>query len=190
MTLGSVVPMVVEQSSRGERAYDIFSLLLKERIVMLGTEVSQQSANLLVAQMLFLDSQDPERPIQLYINSQGGDVYAGMAMYDAMQGVHAPVSTVAVGMDGQLRDGAAGRRARRECAPRCHTRPSTCTSRTAGRRGRCPICRFASRSIERLKNDVIDMFIQHTGQDRDRIEQDMDRDIFFTPSAGRRVWPD
>ncbi|MBZ0303910.1 MAG: ATP-dependent Clp protease proteolytic subunit, partial [Anaerolineae bacterium] len=98
MSLGSVIPMVVEQNSRVERAYDIFSLLLKERIVLLGTEVSQQAANLIVAQMLFLDSQDAERPIQLYINSPGGDVYAGLAMYDAMQQVHAPVSTVAVGM--------------------------------------------------------------------------------------------
>jgi ATP-dependent Clp protease protease subunit len=181
MALGSVIPMVVEQSSRGERAYDIFSLLLKERIVMLGTEVSQQSANLIVAQMLFLDSQDRERPIQLYINSPGGDVYAGMAMYDAMQQVHAPVSTVAVGMTASfgtvlLVGGRAGMRSALPHATIHMHQPH------GGAQGQVSDMQIRIKEYQRLKDEVIEIFVRHTRQDEDRIEQDMDRDIFFTPS--------
>ena len=93
----SLIPMVIETSGRGERASDIYSLLLKERIIMLGTPINDQIANLIVAQLLYLDSQDSERPIRLYINSPGGQVYAGMAIYDTMQQIKAPVSTVAIG---------------------------------------------------------------------------------------------
>lgn len=180
MTVSSVIPMVVEQSSRGERAYDIFSLLLKERIVMLGTEVSQQAANLMVAQMLFLDSQDRERPIQLYINSPGGDVYAGMAMYDAMQQVNAPVSTVAVGMTASfgtvlLVGGRAGMRSALPHATIHMHQPH------GGAQGQVTDMQIRIQEYQRLKNDVIDIFIQHTGQKQERIEQDMDRDIFFAP---------
>ena len=98
MDVHNVIPMVVEQGSRGERAYDIYSLLLKERIVLMGTPVNDQIANLIVAQLLYLNGQDPERQINMYINSPGGSVYAGMAIYDAMQQVSAPVSTVALGL--------------------------------------------------------------------------------------------
>src|SRR5512143_281191 len=97
-SIQNVVPMVVETSGRGERAYDIYSLLLKERIIFLGTPISDQVANLIVAQLLFLDREDPDKDIQLYINSPGGQVYAGMAIYDTMQLLRAPVSTIAVGM--------------------------------------------------------------------------------------------
>ncbi|HEX2620281.1 MAG TPA: ATP-dependent Clp protease proteolytic subunit, partial [Phototrophicaceae bacterium] len=98
MMLGSVIPMVVEQGRYGERAYDIYSLLLKERLVMLGTQVNQQSASLLIAQMLYLSREDPEKPIQMYISSPGGEVYPGLAIYDTMQQVSCPISTTAVGM--------------------------------------------------------------------------------------------
>ena len=94
----NVIPMVIEQGSRGERAYDIYSLLLKERIVLLGTPINDQIANLMVAQLLFLQSQDPERQIQMFINSPGGVVYSGLAIYDTMQQISAPVSTTAVGI--------------------------------------------------------------------------------------------
>jgi ATP-dependent Clp protease protease subunit len=175
-----VIPMVVEQSSRGERAYDIFSLLLKERIVMLGTEVSQQSANLIVAQMLFLDSQDSERPIQLYINSPGGEVYAGMAMYDAMQQVNAPVSTVVVGMAASfgtviLTGGRAGMRYALPHATIHMHQPF------GGAQGQVTDMQIRINEFQRLKTEVIDIFVKHTGQDRDRIERDMDRDIYFAP---------
>jgi ATP-dependent Clp protease protease subunit len=175
-----VIPMVVEQSSRGERAYDIFSLLLKERIVMLGTEVSQQSANLIVAQMLFLDSQDSDRAIQLYINSPGGEVYAGMAMYDAMQQVHAPVSTVVVGMAASFGTVilAGGRAGMRYSLPH-----STIHMHQpfGGAQGQVTDMQIRINEFQRLKTDVIDIFVKHTGQDRDRIERDMDRDIYFSP---------
>ena len=94
----NLVPMVIERGATGERAYDIYSLLLKERVVMLGAEVESNLANLIVAQLLFLDREDPEKPIQMYIQSPGGEVYAGLAIYDAMQQVHAPVSTTAIGL--------------------------------------------------------------------------------------------
>ncbi|MAS33222.1 MAG: ATP-dependent Clp protease proteolytic subunit [Anaerolineaceae bacterium] len=176
--VSGVIPMVVEQNGRGERAYDIFSLLLKERIVMLGTEVSQQSANLIVAQMLFLDSQDPERPIQLYINSPGGEVYAGLAMYDAMQQVHAPVSTVAVGMTASfgtvlLVGGRAGMRYALPHATIHMHQPH------GGTQGQVTDMQIMINEFQRLKADVIDIFVKHTGQDAERIERDMDRDLYF-----------
>lgn len=178
--VSGVIPMVVEQNGRGERAYDIFSLLLKERIVMLGTEVSQQSANLIVAQMLFLDSQDPERPIQLYINSPGGEVYAGLAMYDAMQQVHAPVSTVAVGMTASfgtvlLVGGRAGMRYALPHATIHMHQPH------GGTQGQVTDMQIMINEFQRLKADVIDIFVKHTGQDAERIERDMDRDLYFNP---------
>ena len=98
MNFNNLIPMVIEQGTRGERAYDIYSLLLKERIIFLGMPINDQIANLMVAQLLFLDREDPDRRIQMYINSPGGAVYAGLAIYDTMQLVQAPVSTVAVGV--------------------------------------------------------------------------------------------
>ncbi|HAA17783.1 MAG TPA: ATP-dependent Clp protease proteolytic subunit, partial [Cytophagales bacterium] len=98
----NVIPMVIDQNSRGERAYDIYSLLLKERIVFLGSSIEDQMASLIVAQLLYLNSQDPQRQIDLYIQSPGGSVYAGLAIYDAIQMISAPVSTVAVGFCGSM----------------------------------------------------------------------------------------
>ena len=179
-TIGSVVPMVVEQSSRGERAYDIYSLLLKERIVMLGTQVSEQTANLIVAQLLFLDREDSERPISLYIHSPGGEVYAGLAMYDAMQQVNAPVSTTAVGRAASfgtvlLAGGEAGMRYALPHATIHMHQPS------AGTQGQVTDMQIAVNEFQRLKADVLDIFVKHTGKDRDTLERDMDRDIFLTP---------
>ncbi|PTB88308.1 ATP-dependent Clp protease proteolytic subunit, partial [Marivirga lumbricoides] len=102
LTQSSLIPMVIDQSGRGERAYDIYSLLLKERIVFLGTGIDDQVANVIVAQLLYLNSQDPKRQIDMYIQSPGGSVYAGMAIYDAMQMISAPVSTVSVGFSGSM----------------------------------------------------------------------------------------
>jgi ATP-dependent Clp protease protease subunit len=180
MVMGSVIPMVVRQNGRGERAYDIYSLLLNERIVMLGTEVNEQTANLIVAQLLFLDSEDSKRPIQMYINSPGGEVYAGMAMYDAMQQVNAPVSTVAVGRAASfgtvlLVGGEAGMRYALPRATIHMHQP------LGGTQGQVSDMQIVVKEYTRLKDEVTAIFVRHTGQTRETIERDYDRDIFFNP---------
>ncbi len=184
MPVGSVIPMVIEQSSRGERAYDIFSLLLKERIVMLGTAVTEQSANLIVAQLLYLDGDDPNRPIRLYINSPGGEVYAGLAIYDAMQQVSAPVSTYAVGRTASfgtvlLAAGAAGMRYALPHATIHMHQPS------AGTQGQVTDMTIMVYEFQRLKDEVNTILVRHTGQERETIERDTDRDIFFNAQQAR-----
>jgi len=174
------VPMVVEAGERVERAYDIYSLLLKNRIVMLGTQVNSQSANLIVAQLLFLDREDNERRIQMYVNSPGGEVYAGMAIYDAIQEVNAPVSTVAVGQTASfgtvvLASGEAGMR---------HALPHSTIHMhqpLGGTQGQVSDMKIVVDHYQYLKEELIDIFVKHTGQDRDRIEKDMDRDFFMNP---------
>lgn len=182
--MGSIVPMVIEQSGRGERAYDIYSLLLKERIVMLGTQVNEQSANLIMAQLLFLDSVDSTTPIRLYVNSPGGEVYAGMAIYDAMQQVRAPVSTFAVGRSASfgtvvLVGGTPGMRYALPHATIHMHQPS------AGTQGQVSEMRIMVEEFQRLKDQINDIFVRHTGQDRETIERDTDRDIFFTAQQAK-----
>jgi ATP-dependent Clp protease, protease subunit len=174
------IPMVVEQGDRFERAYDIFSLLLKNRVVMLGTPVTAQSANLLVAQLLFLDREDSERRIQLYINSPGGEVYAGMAMYDAMQEVAAPVSTVAVGQTASfgtvlLAGGAAGMRYALPHATIHMHQPH------GGAQGQVSDIAIAAKEYDRLKKQLLEIFQLHTGKDYATLEHDLDRDYFLSP---------
>lgn len=174
------VPMVVEAGDRVERAYDIYSLLLKNRIIMLGTQVNSQSANLIVAQLLFLDREDSERRIQMYINSPGGEVYAGMAIYDAMQEVNAPVSTVAVGMAASfgtvvLAAGNAGMR---------HSLPHSTIHMhqpLGGAQGQVTDMRITVDHFQFLKEELIQIFVKHTGQDPERLEKDMDRDFYMNP---------
>jgi ATP-dependent Clp protease, protease subunit len=174
------IPMVVEQGDRFERAYDIFSLLLKNRVVMLGTPVNSQSANLLVAQLLFLDREDSERRIQMYINSPGGEVYAGMAMYDAMQEVSAPVSTVAVGQTASfgtvlLAGGEAGMRYALPHATIHMHQPH------GGAQGQVSDIEIVAKEYNRLKKQLIDIFQIHTGKDYATLERDLDRDYFMSP---------
>jgi ATP-dependent Clp protease, protease subunit len=174
------IPMVVEQGDRFERAYDIFSLLLKNRVVMLGTPVNSQSANLLVAQLLFLDREDSERRIQMYINSPGGEVYAGMAMYDAMQEVSAPVSTVAVGQTASfgtvlLAGGEAGMRYALPHATIHMHQPH------GGAQGQVSDIEIVAKEYNRLKKQLIDIFQLHTGKDYATLERDLDRDYFMSP---------
>ena len=174
------IPMVVEQGDRFERAYDIFSLLLKNRVVMLGTPVNSQSANLLVAQLLFLDREDSERRIQMYINSPGGEVYAGMAMYDAMQEVSAPVSTVAVGKTASfgtvlLAGGEAGMRYALPHATIHMHQPH------GGAQGQVSDIAIVAKEYDRLKKQLIEIFQLHTGKDYDVLERDLDRDYFMSP---------
>ncbi len=179
MDVQNVIPMVVEQGSRGERAYDIYSLLLKERIVLLGTPVNDQIANLTVAQLLYLNGQDPERQINMYINSPGGIVYAGMAIYDAMQQVSAPVSTVALGLTASfgtvlLTAGAGGQRYALPNATIHMHQP------LGGSQGQASDIVIQANEIMRLKERLIEIFVHHTGQDRDVIERDQDRDLFLS----------
>ena len=182
--LSMLVPMVIEQSSHGERAYDIYSLLLKERLIILGTEIESQMANLIVAQLLFLNREDPDRQIQMYVHSPGGEVYAGMAIYDAMQEISAPVVTTAVGVTASfgtivLASGAAGHR---------HALPNATIHMhqpllSGGLQGQASDIVIRANEIQRLKEKSLDIFVKHTGQERDIIERDFDRDIYFDPKS-------
>jgi ATP-dependent Clp protease protease subunit len=171
--------MVVEQGMHTERAYDIYSLLLKNRIVMLGSEINQQTANLVVAQLLYLDREDSERPIQIYIQSPGGEVYAGLAIYDAIQQVAAPVSTVAVGRTASfgtviLTAGVSGLRYALPNATIHMHQP------LGGAQGQVTDMMIQVNEFMRLKEHITNIMVQHTGQDKETIERDMDRDFFLT----------
>jgi ATP-dependent Clp protease protease subunit len=171
--------MVIEQGSRGERAYDIYSLLLKERIIMLGTGINDQIANLMVAQLLFLQREDPERPIQMYVNSPGGQVYAGLAIYDAMQQISAPVSTYAVGITASfgtviLTAGAHGMRYALPNATIHMHQP------LGGAQGQASDIVIQANEILRLKETILKIFVRHTTQSREIIERDQDRDIYLS----------
>lgn len=177
--MSALVPMVIERGPTGERAFDIYSLLLKERVVMLGAEVEPTLANLIVAQLLFLDREDPERPIQMYIQSPGGEVYSGLAIYDAMQQVQAPVSTTAIGMTASfgtvvLAAGASGMRYALPNATIHMHQPH------GGARGQVTDMMIAARESQRLKDRLIQIFVERTGRDWEVIERDTDRDIYFS----------
>ncbi|MEM6282138.1 MAG: ATP-dependent Clp protease proteolytic subunit [Chloroflexota bacterium] len=179
MDIRNIVPMVIEQGSRGERAYDIYSLLLKERIVFMGMGINDQVANLIVAQLLFLDREDPDRQIQMYINSPGGVVYSGMAIYDTMQQISAPVSTVAVGITASfgtvlLTAGEAGLRYALPNATVHMHQP------LGGAQGQASDIVIAANEIMRLKDRLNNIFVKHTGQPVDKIETDLDRDIYLS----------
>lgn len=175
----NVIPMVIEQGSRGERAYDIFSLLLKERIVLLGTPINDQIANLIVAQLLYLNGQDPDRQINMYINSPGGVVYAGLAIYDAMQQISAPVSTVALGLTASFGTVllTAGEKGLRYALPNATIHMH---QPLGGSQGQASDIVIQANEIMRLKERLIEVFVHHTGQDKEVIERDQDRDIFFS----------
>lgn len=177
MNIQNVVPMVIEQGSRGERAYDIYSLLLKERIVFVGTGINDQVANLVVAQLLYLDREDPDRRIQMYINSPGGVVYAGMAMYDTMQQIQAPVSTVAVGLTASFGTVllTAGESELRYALPNATIHMH---QPLGGAQGQASDIMIQANEILRLKERLNNIFVKHTGQSYETIERDTDRDIY------------
>ncbi len=180
----SLVPMVVESTGRGERAYDIFSLLLKERIIILGTPINDQIANLTVAQLLWLASEDSSKPIRMYINSPGGQVYAGMAIYDTMQQVDCPVSTVAVGFTASFGTIllAAGTKGMRYALPNAtiHLHQPL-----GGARGQATDIAIQAQEILRLRSDLNNILSQHTGQSIERIQKDTDRDLYMTAVQAR-----
>ncbi len=174
-----LIPMVIESTGRGERAYDIYSLLLKERIVFLGTPINAQVANLVVAQLLFLDREDPEREISLYINSPGGEIAAGLAIYDTMQLIHAPVSTIAVGLAASMGTVllTAGTKGRRFALPHAtiHLHQPL-----GGAQGQATDIEIAAREILRMRSLINDILRQHTGLSEEQIERFTDRDFYMT----------
>jgi ATP-dependent Clp protease, protease subunit len=181
---GYTVPMVVEQTSRGERAYDIFSLLLRNRIVFLGTTVTDEVANTIVAQLLFLQQDDPEREVQLYINSPGGELDAGLAIYDAMQLVSNPVATTCVGMAASaaaviLAGGAKGRRAALPNSRMLIHQAST------GIQGTAADIEVHARETLRLNARLKELLSRDTGQDIERISRDINRDYWMSAVEAR-----
>lgn len=174
----SLIPYVIESTGRGERMYDIYSLLLKERIIFLGTPVNDQVANVVVAQLLFLDREDPEKEISLYVNCPGGEIYPGLAIYDTMQQVQAPISTIAVGWTASLGTIllAAGMKGRRYALPHAtiHMHPAG-----GGARGYAPDVEIQARELLRMQELLKNLLSDHTGQSVERITTDFDRDYFM-----------
>jgi ATP-dependent Clp protease protease subunit len=176
----SLVPMVVETTGRGERAFDIFSLLLRQRIIMLGTPINDQIANLIVAQLLYLAHEDSSKPIRMYINCPGGQVYAGMAIYDTMQQVECPVSTVAVGFTASFGTIllTAGTKGMRYALPNATIHMH---QPLGGAQGQASDIAIQAQEILRLRSTIYEVLAQHTGQSLERIEADIDRDVFMNP---------
>jgi ATP-dependent Clp protease protease subunit len=174
-----LIPMVVETSGRGERAYDIYSRLLKERVVFLVGEVNDHSANLIVAQMLFLESENPDKDIHFYINSPGGSVTAGMAIYDTMQFIKPNVSTLCVGQAASMGSFllAAGEKGKRFCLPNSRV---MIHQPMGGFRGQASDVEIHAREILYLKQRLNQLLAQHTGQTVETIERDTDRDNFLS----------
>ncbi|MCB0072038.1 MAG: ATP-dependent Clp protease proteolytic subunit [Caldilineaceae bacterium] len=175
----NMVPMVIDSSGRGERAYDIYSLLLKERIVFLGTPINDQIANLIVAQLLYLNSEDPNQPINMYINSPGGSIYAGLAIYDTMQMIPAPVHTYAVGVTASMGTVllASGKEGKRYALPHAtiHLHPAS-----SGAQGYTEDVRIAFREQERVQTQLFHLVGKHTGHNWKEIEHDFERDRYMS----------
>jgi ATP-dependent Clp protease protease subunit len=175
----NLVPIVVEQTGRGERAYDIFSRLLKERIVFLGTAVTDEVANLITAQLLFLESENPEKDVHFYINSPGGSVTAGLAIYDTMQYIRSDVSTLCLGQAASMAAWllAAGAKGKRYALP--HARIML-HQPLGGARGQASDIDIQAKEILRLREQLNTILTRHTGQNLKRVERDTDRDLFLT----------
>jgi ATP-dependent Clp protease, protease subunit len=176
----ALIPMVVEQTSRGERAFDIYSRLLKDNIIFLGTPIDDQIANLIVAQLLFLEAEDPEKDINIYINSPGGSVTAGLAIYDTMQFIRPDVTTICVGMCASM--GAllltAGAKGKRFALPNSRIlihQPS------GGMQGQATDVRIHAEELIRIRELTSQILAKHTGQDLDQIERDVERDRYLSP---------
>lgn len=178
MNIESLIPMVIESSSHGERAFDIYSLLLRNRIVFLGTPINDQVANVTVAQLLFLSSEDAESPIQMYINCPGGMVYAGMAIYDTMQMISNPISTLAVGMTASFGTVllTAGTKGQRYALPNATIHMH---QPLGGAQGQASDIEIQAREILRLKDHLNEILAFHTSQPIENIERDTNRDYYM-----------
>jgi ATP-dependent Clp protease, protease subunit len=179
-----LVPMVIESSSRGERAYDIYSRLLKERIIFLGDAIEDHLANLIIAQLLFLDSEDPEKDISLYINSPGGVVNSGLAIYDTMQYLRAPVSTICIGMAASMAAVllAAGAKGKRYALPNARI---MIHQGSGGFRGNAPDAIIQMKEWEFLVQRNNEILARHTGQPIEKVVKDTDRDYFMAPEDAK-----
>jgi ATP-dependent Clp protease protease subunit len=179
-----LVPMVIESSSRGERAYDIYSRLLKERIIFLGDAIEDHLANLIIAQLLFLDSEDPEKDISLYINSPGGVVNSGLAIYDTMQYLRAPVSTICLGMAASMAAVllAAGAKGKRYALPNSRI---MIHQGSGGFRGNAPDAVIQMKEWEFLVQRNNEILARHTGQPLEKVMKDTDRDYFMAPEDAK-----
>ncbi|HEU5288240.1 MAG TPA: ATP-dependent Clp protease proteolytic subunit [Candidatus Limnocylindria bacterium] len=184
MSATNYVPMVIEQSGRGERAYDIFSRLLKERIIFIGDAIEDTMANLIIAQLLFLESEDPERDIYLYINSPGGVVTAGLAIYDTMQYLKAPVSTICVGQAASMGAVllAAGTKGKRYALPNSRI---MIHQGSGGFRGNTPDVMIQVKELETLVDKLMKIIAHHSGQDYDKVKRDVDRDRFMSAEEAK-----
>jgi ATP-dependent Clp protease protease subunit len=181
-----LIPMVIESSGRGERAYDIYSLLLKERIIFLGTPINDQVANVIVAQLLFLDREDRDKEIQFYINSPGGQISSGLAIYDTIQLITAPVTTIAVGMAASMATilligGSKGRRYALPSATIHLHQPS------GGVQGQAADIEIEAKEILRLRDLINGIVKKHTGLNDDDIRKYMDRDFYMTASQAQEL---
>ncbi len=179
------VPIVIEQTGRGERAYDIYSRLLKDRIIMLGTAIDDDVANIIIAQMLFLESEDPERDIYLYINSPGGYVTAGLAIYDTMQYIKPDVCTICVGQAASmaavlLAGGAKGKRFALPNARILIHQP------LGGAQGQASDIAIQAKEILRLKEKLNNILVKHTGQPIEKIQEDTDRDFYMDAESAKK----
>jgi ATP-dependent Clp protease protease subunit len=179
-----LVPMVVEQTSRGERAYDIFSRLLKDRIIFIGTPIDDAGANLVIAQMLFLEAEDPDKDIHVYINSPGGSVTASLAIYDTMQFVKPAIETICMGQaaSGAALLLAAGTKGKRMALP--HSRIMI-HQPYGGAQGQAVDIQIQAREILRMREELDRIIAQHTGQPLERVVKDSDRDFFMSPEEAK-----
>ncbi len=175
----SIVPMVIETSPRGERAFDIYSLLLKERIVFLGTPISDPIANVIIAQLLYLEREDPDKGISMYINSPGGVISSGLAIYDTMQLINSEVSTICLGMAASMATVllSGGAKGKRYCLPNSTVHMH---QPLGGAQGQASDVEIAAREILRLADKLRTILSQNTGQEYDRIARDTDRDFYLT----------
>ena len=179
-----LIPIVVETTGRGERAYDIYSRLLKDRIVFIGTAIDDNVANLVIAQLLFLEAEDPEKDVQLYINSPGGLVTAGLGIYDTMQYIRCDVATICMGQASSmgailLASGSAGKRS---CLPNARV---MIHQPWGGVEGQVSDIEIHAREMLKLKERLIDMLVKHTAQDRDKILKDTDRNFFMSAEEAK-----
>jgi ATP-dependent Clp protease protease subunit len=179
-----LIPYVIEQTHRGERSYDIYSRLLKDRIIFLGSEVNDDIANVIIAQMLFLESEDPDKDINLYINSPGGSVTAGLAIYDTMQYVKPPVSTICIGQAASMGAVllAAGAHGKRFALPNARI---MIHQLSGGYQGQASDIEIQAKEALRLKARLNDILSKHTRQSLERIEKDSDRDYFMGPGEAK-----
>jgi len=176
----NVIPMVIESGARGERAFDIYSLLLKERIVILGSPINDQVANVIIAQLLFLDREDPDKDISLYINSPGGVISAGLAIYDTMQLITPDVSTICFGMAASMATVllCSGAKGKRYALPNATVHLHQAAG---GAQGQAADIEIAAREIMRLQDLIRNVLVKHTGQPLEKIIHDTDRDFYLNP---------